>query len=522
MNQEPSSLIAKATQVEHDPGNIKVSLFVYCLLLPIIIGVFGIFFLQTLTSSEVNVSKEENRTLFVWPTLTLTSLVNGQYTKDIESYMSDHFPARHLFMPVAFNIRAHRGFQIEDRVMQVKGAENGFEDVNSWAKPEINNDKDRDKNQNQTEQAPIATAENQENPGPANLKVMGGILIHEDQALFMFGGNDRTIKGFATAVNTWVDKVAAPKEGEGPRGKKAELIGHGPLTVSVVLAPTSSHFYLPEKARLKTTSELKNINALRDGLYPQVKFADVISEMEGHTSEPLYYKTDHHWTGLGAYYAYRAWAKSNGITPVPLSAMEKHTVKGILGSYWNLTHAPEISNSDKLSDYYVPPVKVEKSLAYTGPNQSSPVPHAFFSPNAPGYIVFLGGDLPLLVAHTAAGTGRKVLVVKNSYGNAFAPYLLSHFDTVAVVDYRYLSRNIHDIISTFGITDIVFVNVTMIANSEAHQQRLIQVAQGSSAAWTVGGKKKSDNEASEKTPANKNTTETPSASSSAKDSSYKE
>ena len=104
--------------------------------------------------------------------------------------------------------------------------------------------------------------------------------------------------------------------------------------------------------------------------------------------------------------------------------MEKHTVKGILGSYWNLTHAPEISNSDKFSDYYVPPVKVEKSVEYTGPNQSTPVAHAFFSPNAPGYIVFLGGDIPLWVANTNAGTGRKVLVVKNSYGNAFAPYLL--------------------------------------------------------------------------------------------------
>jgi hypothetical protein len=118
------------------------------------------------------------------------------------------------------------------------------------------------------------------------------------------------------------------------------------------------------------------------------------------------------------------------------------------------------------------------------------VAQPFFAEKSRGYIVFLGGDIPLLVSNTSAGTGRTALVVKNSYGNAFAPYLLPHFDRVVVLDYRYVSRNIQDIVDTFGVTDLVFVNATITANSGAHQERMRQVARGSSTAWLTEAEKR--------------------------------
>ena len=307
------------------------------------------------------------------------------------------------------------------------------------------------------------------------LNVVGGVLLHEGQALFMFGGTDKAAQGYANAVNTWIDLVAKP---------------HGMQSISVVVTPTSSHFYLPPAARARTTSEARNLDAMKAALNPEVRFAEVIPVMQNHTSEPMFFKSDHHWTGLGAYYAYRAWANVMGITPLELSAFDKRSVAGVAGSFWSLTQAPELRQADKVSDYYVPMTVSVKSTQYVGPEQKTPAPHEFFAEKSRGYIVFLGGDVPLLVGTTNAGTGRTALVVKNSYGNAFAPYLLPHFDKVVVVDYRYVFRNIQDIVKTFGVTDLVFVNATITANSGAHQERMRQVARGTSTAWQTEAEKR--------------------------------
>jgi hypothetical protein len=522
------------------------------------------------------VSEVENRRLAQWPTLNKEALLEGQYAQDVEKYVADHFPGRAWLTEVAFMIRTYRGVQLSDRVIQVKGADTGFEDVSQWASTEVapeippeiaievtteptpevttevatetppevkaqentamtpevissekvNTDdhtalpavlaSNREVLSNEPfiadendhlglviqpprvaipiiTQAPVVTtapviskapptAQKKSEPPkssavPSNrpLNVVGGVLLHEGQALFMFQGTDRGAQGYANAVNTWVELVAKKRPG---------------MTTTVVVTPTSSHFYLPPTARARTTSEKKNLDALRDALLPEVRFADVIVEMQGHEDQPLFYKSDHHWTGLGAYYAYRAWAKAAGVTPLELSAFDKRSVPGVAGSFWSLTQAPELRHADKESFYYVPTTVTFDGTQYTGPQQKTPVPQPFFAEKSRGYIVFLGGDIPLLASNTSAGTGRTALVIKNSYGNAFAPYLLPHFDRVVVLDYRYVSRNIQDIVSSFGVTDLIFVNATITANAGAHQERMRQVARGSSTAWLTEAEKR--------------------------------
>lgn len=558
----------------------------HALLVMGLVCALGILFVLTLQRNQ-SISELENRRLAKWPTLSSQTLLDGSYAREIEKYVADHFPGRAWLTEAAFAIRSYRGIHAGDRVIQVKGAETGFEDVSKWAsvventasdvptpsydaadssmsdkpkatrvaepEPELvatgtptsvepsaqadisNADTDKatavdlalkteEKEETElparvevapaaptapvTPSAPVATAAPSApiaatpslipptvtplTPLPAKppapkqsppveaaqakpLNVVGGVLLHEGQALFMFQGTDRGAQGYANAVNTWVELVAKKRPG---------------MTSTVVVTPTSSHFYLPPAARARTTSEPKNLAAMRAALLPEVRFADVVSEMEGHQDEALFFKSDHHWTGLGAYYAYRAWAHANGVTPLALSDFSKRSVPGVAGSFWSLTQAPELRNADKESFYYVPTTVTFDGTQYTGPQQKTPVAQPFFAEKSRGYIVFLGGDIPLLVSNTSAGTGRTALVVKNSYGNAFAPYLLPHFDRVVVLDYRYVSRNIQDIVDTFGVTDLVFVNATITANSGAHQERMRQVARGSSTAWLTEAEKR--------------------------------
>ena len=506
----------------------------HALVLISIVVCVSILFVYSMHFNQ-EVSQVENRRLAQWPTFNKETLLEGQYAQDVEKYISDHFPGRAWLTEVAFMIRTYRGIQLNDRVIQVKGADTGFEDVSQWASTEVAPDTTlevvseeaietrpevkaevtpemthapliADENDHEglvikpqqvdatiITKAPIVinvpvlskpppTAHKKSEPPkpsatPPNkpLNVVGSVLLYEGQALFMFQGTDRGAQGYANAVNTWVELVAKKWPG---------------MTTTVVVTPTSSHFYLPPAARARTTSEEKNLAAMRDALLPEVRFADVIVEMQGHEDQPLFYKSDHHWTGLGAYYAYRAWAKAAGVTPLELSAFDKRSVPGVAGSFWSLTQAPELRHADKESFYYVPTTVTFDGTQYTGPQQKTPVPQPFFAEKSRGYIVFLGGDIPLLASNTNAGTGRTALVIKNSYGNAFAPYLLPHFDRVVVLDYRYVSRNIQDIVRSFGVTDLVFVNATMTANSGAHQERMRQVARGSSTAWLTEEEKR--------------------------------
>lgn len=527
---------------------------VHGLLISLLLTALGIIFLAEYESRQ-SVSTTENRRLAVWPEFTQVSVLDGSFARGIESYVADHFPLRDYFTQLATFVKTNRGLALDGRVVQVKGGESGFEDVNSWAKPQATSEDedspkeaapaaevalvtpglDRDASggtergdpvseqttdggsdtaetpaqaQPRTAEAssqapssvtspvptspsaaptvtPAPTAVPATAPAPAAapapvvsnkpLNVVGGVLLHEGQALFMFGGTDKAAQGYANAVNTWVDLVAKPNNMQ---------------SVSVVVTPTSSHFYLPPAARARTTSEAQNLGAMKAALNSDVRFADVITEMQDHTAEPMFFKSDHHWTGLGAYYAYRAWANVMGLTPFELSDFDKRSVAGVAGSFWSLTQAPELRQADKVSDYYVPTTVTFKSTQYVGPEQKTPAPHEFFAEKSRGYIVFLGGDIPLLVGTTNAGTGRTALVVKNSYGNAFAPYLLPHFDKVVVVDYRYVFRNIQDIVKTFGVTDLVFVNATITANSGPHQERMRQVARGTSTAWQTEAEKR--------------------------------
>ena len=523
------------------------------LLICLLLTALGIIFIAEYASRET-VSATENRRLATWPELTQESVLDGSFARGIEAYVADHFPLRDYFTELATLVKTNRGLALDGRVVQVKGGESGFEDVNTWAKPQSSAETeevakeaapeadvalvtpglDRETNtstevnersdtasesatnavseakpelkpapelQLETEPKPKpkpveavtptaqmpptpptaqttpATASTTPAPVASNkpLNVVGGVLLHEGQALFMFGGTDKSAQGYANAVNTWVDLVAKPNNMQ---------------SVSVVVTPTSSHFYLPPAARARTTSEAQNLGAMKAALNSDVRFAEVISEMQDHTAEPMFFKSDHHWTGLGAYYAYRAWANVMGLTPLELSAFDKRSVAGVAGSFWSLTQAPELRQADKVSDYYVPTTVTVKSTQYVGPEQKTPAPHEFFAEKSRGYIVFLGGDVPLLVGTTNAGTGRTALVVKNSYGNAFAPYLLPHFDKVVVVDYRYVFRNIQDIVKTFGVTDLVFVNATITANSGPHQERMRQVARGTSTAWQTEAEKR--------------------------------
>ena len=84
------------------------------------------------------------------------------------------------------------------------------------------------------------------------------------------------------------------------------------------------------------------------------------------------------------------------------------------------------------------------------------------------YGVFLGGDYPLTIIKTDVNNGRKLVIIKESYGNAPATYIASGFEETYVVDERYYDGNLAELVESRGITDILIINNCAAANTNVH------------------------------------------------------
>ena len=83
------------------------------------------------------------------------------------------------------------------------------------------------------------------------------------------------------------------------------------------------------------------------------------------------------------------------------------------------------------------------------------------------YSTFIGGDNPYTIIQNSDLTdGSSCLVIKESFGNAFIPFLAANYQTVHVIDYRYWNGSIQDFVKTNGVQDVLFLsNVSATRNS---------------------------------------------------------
>ena len=301
---------------------------------------------------------------------------------------------------------------------------------------------------------------------PAKVEVSNGILITGNRAMQLFGGTTQSAQAYAQVINAYAERLT------------------GKVKVHSVVVPSAVSFHLPSDQAHRSRSERENLATLASALRPDISNPDTFPALQAHAAdEPLYLRTDHHWNGLGAYRAYEAFCRSAGFLPVPLSAFTHGQKTGFLGSYAAFTQDASLRSAPDVVDHYDPPVTYTATRYVDADATGSGRPARFVDPQLRGYLVFLGGDAPLLHATTDVKNGRRAVLVKNSFGNAFAPLLLSHFEELYVVDYRYYAGSLDALVQKSGATDLIFFNVTLLANAAPHRQRIAVLGRGGKA-WT--------------------------------------
>ena len=203
---------------------------------------------------------------------------------------------------------------------------------------------------------------------------------------------------------------------------------------------------------------------------------DAFGALRSHNSEYIYLRTDHHWNGLGAYYAYAEWAADAGFTPLALSDYDTMVMPGCLGSYYySYCGKPAVmkKNPDVLTAY-IPRDNLTVTYTQSGKTYPGALVYDYTGPTYDQkYAAYLGGDHPLttIVNNDIAGD-RSCVVIKDSYGNAFSTYLASHYKTVYVLDVRsYVSQRDHLTLTGFadqlGVDDVIVMLSMVFSQSDA-------------------------------------------------------
>ncbi|MDF2662065.1 MAG: hypothetical protein K0Q94_4856 [Paenibacillus sp.] len=229
----------------------------------------------------------------------------------------------------------------------------------------------------------------------------------------------------------------------------------------VMLAPTAAALLsnrLPAYAPLG--DERADLDRFRRLLPQDIRFVDVYSALDAEREQPIFYKTDHHWTTEGAYYAYRELCRKMGIVPQYEDSFDIRQVTGeFYGSLYSKSgfrhlqpdridlYLPKKDNKIKVS--YVDEGRISDSL-YEPDNLRKKDKHA----------VFLNGNHALIRIATDGPADKKLLVVKDSYANSLIPFLAKHFGEIDVVDLRYYDESLLKLVQERHIQDtLILYNV---------------------------------------------------------------
>ena len=216
------------------------------------------------------------------------------------------------------------------------------------------------------------------------------------------------------------------------------------------------------------------INTVYNDLIPPVQSVDIYSALERHSDEYIYFRTDHHWTGLGAYYAYEQFLRTAGKgDAVPLDELQSVSYDNFLGTLYKEVggNSAMRANPDTVICYDIPGPYTATYHYKDGRTKREKPLVALDYEGSTNYSAFTYGDNPLIVVETEHEDCGSILVFKDSYGNAFVPFLAMSYERVIVADPRYPIPSVTELVETYEVDNILFL---YNLNNITHQYRVYE------------------------------------------------
>ena len=411
---------------------------------------------------DATYSESEKRKLKTRPKMTISGLIDGTYFNDYREYFADTFPNRETLMKSNTSLNGFYyfgGLGSDDSAslvidLNLNAAQHG-EALKTTEDPNA----PTEEVQSETEAAkkptePLAAAEQ-----------LGSVVLIGDSAFDVpHADNDQIVK-YAQAVTAIAD-----------------LLGSDVQTFSMPV-PNSAEFYTHKEYHSGKTSQKAMFDLVKSNLGPNVTFVDAYSTIEKHTDEYIYFRTDHHWTHLGAYYAYSALCGSAGFTPVNRDDFATGQWEGFVGSLYtyvaNYPQGKVLKDNPDTVHYWKPSANITttcyNSTALTNGYAMGTICRVGEDVDNK-YLTFMGGDHPIAIVETDT-PGPTILVIKESYGNALISWLTNHYSKIILIDPRqYYGKNSDINLAEFaqsqGVEQCLVVNYPMMLNSDGYTRLL--------------------------------------------------
>ena len=338
-----------------------------------------VFMLVNIAVPDREISEEENRVLETRPSLSMGTVMNGDFMEQWENYQSDQFAGRDFWRSFKVALDRLGGARMENGVYIGKDGQ-----------------------------------------------LMEEIEVPDDGQL------EANLSAIRQFTEDWPD-----------------------IRTTVMLIPDAACILsdsLPAFAAVEDQRQLFGVAEQRLG--DSVNWVDTVSILNNHTSDKLYYKTDHHWTTQAAFYVFRESASSLGIEGEVGDGFVSYTVSddfnGVLAAKSGIglseketidIYAPTQGDDDVVLSY------VDEGRKTTSLYDSSKLE------TRDQYSVFLGGNASVIDIKTVSSSQKRLLVLKDSFANCFIPFLAPYYREIVVVDPRYCSGTMEDIMDTYRITD---------------------------------------------------------------------
>ncbi len=417
-------------------------------------------------------SQLEKRPLATIPQFTVSGFTSGEFTHGITTAYDDTIPFRDSLknlnnsMKTLFGLRTENTVEIIGKVTKVEDQTAPQPEDNDAAGPDQTGTPDTPAGDNATQAAPgentgagtddqTGAAEGTDTAAAGDAGTTaaekkdyekeaaegdfseGFLIINQDghwRGLPLFAGGDGSdYASFLNSLRAQIDPS---------------------INVYAMPIPLASAYYLPENFSDYSVDQRKTFEGifamLNDGVTP-INLIDVLGS---HENEDIFLRTDHHWTALGAYYGCQALANAAGVPFIDLADYHEIQRPGYVGSMYGYTQSANLLNDPEVFSIYIPATPYV--TAYHNPDYTYAYQDDLFirTDTANSYLAFHAGDA--MIIHTITGTknGRKLLILKDSYGDPMSGLLTGSFEEIFSVDLRYCTVNLLELIYDQGITDI--------------------------------------------------------------------
>lgn len=439
---------------------------------------FAVLFLLTLVAFILPLRPEtslrERRKLREFPEFTVQSLLSGDYFDDITAWFSDTFPGRETMLEVSDRLNSVHGLNknevalsggtiddsdeldtlVEEAESREGMAQGAAPVQQETLTPQMTEVPEQEQSAEEAVNADAVIEDWVGLNGEEEMQMYGDLVVIDGVAMSKIGFDKDTSDHHVELMNRAGDTLAA----KGVRFFNLPV----PTSISVLL----SSDMLKELGTADQGKTLRYMFALENDNVGKV---NAFNSLLAHNTEYLYFNSDHHWTALGAYYAYEELCRVAGFEAIPLSEYTEWNMGEFLGSNaYNVT--AKLKPDEMIA--YVPPGNINMEIPGYPKETSVIVDETDAYPNMK-YNCFIAGDNQITtITNEDLPDAPDCLVIKDSFGNPFVVYLTQHYHRVIVLDYRKNFTPVSTVAEQYGVRDVILVQSIGVSQSRSAQYLL--------------------------------------------------